>query len=129
MAGKNPVSSTHGHFGERLSSLREASGYSQSKLGKRAGISQRMMAYYESRAALPPGHVLSGLAEALVISVDELVGNAPSATVKPKRTRASQRLLRRLIEMEKLPLKDKRELLSIIDTYLEKHRLAQRTAH
>lgn len=27
--------------------------------------------------------------------------------------------------MEKLPLKDKRELLSIIDTYLEKNRLAK----
>ncbi len=41
------------------------------------------------------------------------------------RTQASRRILRRLQLMEKLPLKDKRELLSIIDTYLEKNRLAK----
>jgi hypothetical protein len=36
--------------------------------------------------------------------------------------------MRRLQQMEKLPLRDKRELLSIIDTYLERHKLAQRAA-
>ena len=81
-----------------------------------------MIAYYERRDALPPGHVLTAFADALGVSVDELLGKK---TAKPvgARTQTSRRLLRRLQQMEKLPLKDKRELLSIIDTYLEKHRL------
>ena len=90
------------------------------------GVSQRMIAYYEKRAALPPGHVLAALADALGCSVDELVGKKGPAK-RTRKTAPSRPLLRRLAHVEQLPLKDKRELLGIIDTYLERHRLAQRT--
>lgn len=84
-----------------------------------------MIAYYEKRDALPPGHVLSALAEALAVSVDELVGNAPA---KPARTSPSRRRLqRRLQQLEKLPLKERKPVLAIIDTYLDRHRLLQRS--
>jgi len=83
-----------------------------------------MIAYYEKRDALPPGHVLSALADALAITVDELVGNAPA---KPTRkSTSSRRLQRRLQQLEKLPLKDRKAVLAIIDTYLERNRLLQR---
>lgn len=84
-----------------------------------------MIAYYEKRAALPPGHVLSALADALAITVDELVGSERAKPVR--RTTSSRRLQRRLQQLEKLPLKDRKALLAIIDTYLERHRLLQRT--
>jgi len=84
-----------------------------------------MIAYYEKREALPPGHVLSALAEALAITVDELVGNEHAKPVR--RSTSSRRLQRRLQQLEKLPLKDRKALLAIIDTYLERHRLLQRT--
>jgi transcriptional regulator with XRE-family HTH domain len=114
-------------FGDRLASLRQANGLSQRQLEKLSGVSHRMIAYYEKRDALPPGHVLSALAEALATSVDELLGKK-THTPGPARSITSRRLLRRLQQVEKLPLRDKRELLGIIDTYLEKHRLAQRVA-
>ena len=125
MPRKKSVQTTATHFGERLTELRETAGLSQRQLARSSGVSQRMIAYYEARAAPPPGHVLSSLAAALALTVDEVLGQAPP-DAKPKRSRVSQRILRRLQEMEGLPLKDKRELLNIIDTYLEKHRLAQR---
>jgi len=111
-------------FGERLASFRHAAGLSQAQLGKACAISQRMIAYYETRGSLPPGHVLTKLAEALAVSVDELVGSKAPRAVSTK-TQSNRRILRRLQQMEKLPLKDKRELLAIIDTYLEKNRLAK----
>jgi hypothetical protein len=88
-----------------------------------------MIAYYEGRDSLPPGHVLATLAETLDLSVDELSGagkavKKPNGSGKPKVTR---HILRRVQQLEKLPPRDKRELLSIIDTYLERHRLAQRS--
>jgi len=114
-----------GHFGERLAELRRSAGLSQLALSKATGISRRMIAHYEGRAALPLGHVLTALANALGMSVDELVGSkAPTAS----KTQASRRLLRRLQQLEKLPLKDKRELLGIIDTYLERNRLLQKAS-
>lgn len=84
-----------------------------------------MIAYYEKRDALPPGHVLSALADALSITVDELVGNEPPKPLR--KSSASRRLQRRLQQLEKLPLKDRKALLAIIDTYLERNRLLQRT--
>lgn len=122
---KSPPSE-NGSFGERLAALRKDAGLSQRRLAKDSGVSHRMIAYYEKREALPPGHVLSSLAEALSITVDELVGNEPAA--KPsRRSSASRRLQRRLQQLEKLPLKDRKALLAIIDTYLERNRLLQRT--
>jgi transcriptional regulator with XRE-family HTH domain len=115
-------------FGDRLAALRQANGLSQRQLEKLSGVSHRMIAYYEGRDALPPGHVLSTLAEALATSVDELVGKKSANSNGAGRSFTSRRLLRRLQQMEKLPLRDKRELLSIIDTYLERHRLAQQRA-
>ena len=118
---------SEGSFGKRLASLRQAAGLSQRKLAKVSGISQRMIAHYEGRAPLPPGHVLAALAEALGITVDALAGLTPELP-SVKRNKASTRILRRLTAMEELPLKDKRELLAIIDTYLEKNRLLERGA-
>jgi transcriptional regulator with XRE-family HTH domain len=126
MPRKKSIAPIEGSFGERLAALRREAGLSQRQLAKSCDVSQRMIAYYEGRSALPPGHVLSFLAEALAVSVDELVGKKVSAP--HRRSRVSQRLLRRLQHLEKLPLKEKKELLGIIDTYLEKHRLSQRSA-
>lgn len=80
-----------------------------------------MIAYYEGRSALPPGHVLEALGEALGASVDDLLGKDSSAhDAKP---RLSRSLLQRLALMERLPLKDKRELFGVIDAYLAKNQL------
>ena len=83
-----------------------------------------MIAYYEGREALPPGHVLTAFADALSTSVDALVGNKPPSKAEA-RSKTNQHLYRRLRQLEELPLKDRREVLRIIDTYLEKHRLTQ----
>jgi transcriptional regulator with XRE-family HTH domain len=117
---------TNLHFGEHLAALRRAAGLSQRSLARVCGISHRMLAYYEGRAALPPGHVLAELSKVLGVGLDELVGNKVPKT-SAKRS-ASRPLLRRLEQLEKLPLKDKRELLSIIDTYLERNRLLQKAS-
>ena len=114
---------TEGHFGERLASLRQKAGLSQREFARIAGSSQRMIGYYETRAALPLGHVLSTLAEALGLSVDELVGKK-TVVATTRGMRVSPHLARRLVLMERLPIKDKREIFSIIDTYLAKNHIS-----
>jgi transcriptional regulator with XRE-family HTH domain len=124
---KRTVSPVQAHFGRRLATLRNDAGLSQRKLARLCDISQRMIAYYEQLEGLPPGHVLPSLASALGTSVDDLIG-AQASESKPKRTRISPHVLRRVQAMEELPLKDKKELLGIIDTYIEKNRLAARAS-
>jgi transcriptional regulator with XRE-family HTH domain len=123
----NHSQSKEDDFGNRLASLRLAAGLSQRQLEKLSGVSHRMIAYYEGRPALPPGHVLALFADALGCSVDELLGKK-TASKPSRKTAPSRPLLRRLEHLEQLPLKEKRELLGIIDTYLERNRLAQRAA-
>ena len=85
-----------------------------------------MVGHYESREALPLGHVLTSFADALGLSVDELVGKKPVKAVS--KNPGSRRILRRVQQMEKLPLREKRELFSIIDSYLERNRLLQKAS-
>lgn len=110
-------------FGDRLAAMRKAAGLSQRQLATQTGVSQRMIAYYETRAPLPPGHVLTLLSEALGSSVDELVG---AKALKPSAARrAHPRLWQRFQQIDKLPARERRELFTVIDAFLERHRLTQ----
>jgi transcriptional regulator with XRE-family HTH domain len=109
-------------FGQRLAELRKRAGFTQKEFGEQLDVSQRVVAYYEGQTDYPPTQLLPRIAEVLGISADELLGmRAPKASVKP----ANQRLLRRLKEIEQLPLAERRQLIGLIDTYLEKNRLAK----
>ncbi len=61
-------------FGQRLASLRKAAGFTQIELAAELGVSQHMVAYYESPAATPPANLLPQIAVALGVSIDELFG-------------------------------------------------------
>ena len=57
-----------------------------------------------------------------IMAAKELLGVKPAKKTKP----VNQRLWRRFRQIEKLPPKEKRQLLSVIDTFLDRDRLAQR---
>lgn len=110
-------------FAQRLARFRQAAGYTQRELADEIGISQRMVAYYEAQTDHPPTHVLPALTEVLGVSADELLGIRP---LKRNRKLGSERLLRRLRQIEKLPVKERKQLVALIDTFIERGRLARR---
>lgn len=106
-------------FGERLAALRQAKGMTQVELGDAVGVSQRVIAYYESEGAQPPGAMLVDLAQALKVSSDELLGlKAVREQTSPK----TARLLKRLRRIEELPPADQRAVLKLVDAMLETRR-------
>ena len=111
-------------FGERLASLRKAAGFTQIELAAELGVSQRMVAYYESPAATPPANLLPQIAAALGVSIDELFG------VGVKRRLVKQdgdsRLRRRLLAIEKLDVAEKRQVLQVIDAFIERGQLKRK---
>lgn len=111
------------NFGERLAQLRKAAGYTQVELAAELGITQRMVAYYEAPTAQPPAHLLPQLADALGVSSDVLLGLAQPR--RPKKI-ATNRLERRLMEIEKLDPKAKRQITQLLDTFIEREKLKQR---
>lgn len=110
-------------FGERLASLRKAAGFTQVELAAEVGITQRMVAYYEAPGAQPPAHLLPQLAHALGVSVDVLLGLAEPR--RPKKI-ATNRLERRLLEIEKLDPKAKRQITQLLDSFIEGEKLKRR---
>ena len=106
-------------FGERLTRLRKATGLTQTELGEKVGLSQRMVAYYEKDEAQPPGPMLIDLANALETTVDELLGktNPKEPLTNPKEAR----FLKRLKRIQELPPQDRRAILKVLDALLAQH--------
>ncbi len=110
-------------FGDYLAQLRKAAGYTQVEFATEVGITQRMVAYYEAPDARPPAHLLPRMAEVLGVGVDVLLGQRQPR--RPKQV-ASNRLERRLLEIEKLDSKAQRQVTQLLDTFIEREKLKQR---
>ncbi len=110
-------------FGERLARLRKDAGITQTALAQELGISQRMMAYYEGATAHPPGHLLPDMARALGVSVEALLG---TETAKRKTKAVDTRMQRRLLQLEKLHPTERRQILQVIDTFIERGQLKKK---
>lgn len=103
-------------FGRRLTTLREAAGYTQQALAEAVGISQRMIAYYETANGNPPVTSLKNLAKALSVSTDQLLG---LEKVTNKNRPRDTRLWRRFTQVEKLPPDQKKKIVDILDAFLK----------
>ena len=100
-------------FRPRLAGLRKAAGLTQIGLAAELGISQRMVAYYESPAAT-----------ALGVTIDEMFG--PPAKRKLAKQEGDSRLRRRLLAIEKLDVAEKRQVLQVIDAFIERGQLKRK---
>lgn len=101
-------------FGKRLAMLRKAAGYTQQGLATVIKVTRRMIAYYEGETDYPPAALLPGLARALMVSVDELLGIVPI-----EETFKIDSLLRqRMQRFSRLSKPNQQALLKVIDTFL-----------
>lgn len=112
-------------FGERLASMRKAAGFTQVELAAELGISQRMVAYYESPDATPPANLLAQIASTLGVSIDELFGRVATKRVLVKQE-GDSRLRRRLLAIDKLDVVEKRQVLQLLDAFIERGQLKRR---
>lgn len=115
MTKKNPLTP---NFGARLAQLRKDQGLTQTELGAKVGVSYRVIAYYEGETKHPPAHLLPGLARALKITTDELLGIKNKDL---KKTSKEVALLRRLRKAEVLSKKDQKILLYFLEALLQKN--------
>jgi len=107
-------------FGAQLARLRQEAGLSQRDLAAEVGISQRMIAYYEKQTAHPPTHLLAILAKALGVSADQLLG---IKEVKSNGRSRDNRLWRRFSQVEQLPQSQRKQIVQILDAFLERDKL------
>jgi transcriptional regulator with XRE-family HTH domain len=103
-------------FGQRLTHLREAAGFTQHTLAQTVNISQRMIAYYETENGNPPVPLLKKLAKALKISTDQLLG---LEKVTSKNRPRDTSLWRRFTQVEKLPPRERKQIVGLLDAFLK----------
>ncbi|QFT57015.1 helix-turn-helix domain-containing protein [Microbulbifer sp. THAF38] len=89
--------------------------YTQKELAEEIGATRRVIAYYETESE----HLLVDLAQALKVSTDELLGVKPVKKIK----QPDSRLLRRIQQIEKLDAATKRQVIQVIDTFIENAKL------
>jgi transcriptional regulator with XRE-family HTH domain len=106
-------------FGERLERLRKAAGFSMREFAAEAGISPRMLFYYEKSGGMPAVDLAPRLARALGVSVEQLLGMEEVRTSRRNGVRDT-RLWRRFKQIEKLPPAERKPIIQVLDAFLSK---------
>lgn len=108
---------TRSDFAKNLIALRKNRGVSQRDLAERTGISRRMIAYYETNAAIPPIEKLNQIAQALGASIADLVD--PSRVDDSVRA-LNTRTLKKVHLIEQLPPEEQKKVMEYAKDLLEK---------
>jgi transcriptional regulator with XRE-family HTH domain len=105
-------------FGQRLHTLREQAGLSQQQLAERLGLTQRAYAHWERNpVALRPEQLLS-LAEALNVSVDDLVGTNGS---KKRGTGPTGKMKQLFEAASRLPRSQQQKITALLEPFIAHH--------
>ena len=112
-------------FGQRLAEIRKDRGITQAQLGEKVGVSNRVIAYYETESGQPPGALLVDLCKALKVSADELLGIKPAK--EPKNPKLA-RLMNRLKKVADLPPADQRSILQHVDALADARKKTRKKA-
>jgi len=108
-------------FGERLFNTRKARTISQTELGKRIGLSRRMISHYEGNAPEgPPLSTLTKIAEALNVTVSYLLGES---TLKVIKDDVKPNIRKHLKALQDLPPKEQKTILHMIEIASEKNKV------
>ncbi|HEU4388774.1 MAG TPA: helix-turn-helix transcriptional regulator [Blastocatellia bacterium] len=117
MAGRPPTREAP-LFGQRLAAFRRAKGWSQSQLAETLDTTRKMIDYYERRAINPSLDFMQRAAEALDVSLAELLGSHPKrARTKPG---PPSQLEVRFDKIKRLPRKEQDFVIKFLDTVLDR---------
>ena len=119
MARKKSVPPTGERTGDRIRRFRLAQGLTQIELGRRVGLSSRMMAYYEVQGGEPRPELLVKMAQVLGVSVDSLTGRQEPSRRPPVQAEELS-LWRRLKRVQELPPHDRKAILKMIDALADR---------
>lgn len=109
-------------FGEKLRQYRVRAGLDQLELGKKVGLTRRMVSYYETAATIPPsGDVVLKLAKVFGVSTDALLDPDPEKIemLEKKELPTDMRQLRRLLRIRLLPRYLQRSVFDHMEALIE----------
>jgi len=115
---KNPAN------GERLKTLRKAASLSQRELATLIGETHTNVAYWETSGNLPRSDVLLPMAQALAVTVEELLGAAkPKASGKP-----AGKARQLFAAVNKLPRRQQEKIFDLLQPFVRDQLQGQQKA-
>jgi transcriptional regulator with XRE-family HTH domain len=108
----------------RLRELREAAGMSLRELARQIGEQPSNVSFWERTGRLPRSNVLTPIAQALGVSVEDLLGES-------KRTRAAvtgSRVRRMFEQVQRLPRRQQDKVCELLEPYLAHNAPAEKMA-
>jgi len=108
------------HFGDNLRRIREQQGYTMSRLAEMTGISKRMISHYETQVKRPALDKIQKLADALKVSINDLMG--PPVEIKIK-NEMPYKLMKKVRVIEQLPTRDQNAIFRLINSLAEKNKI------
>ena len=111
-----PVGMRDESLGQPLARLRKQRGWTQKQIAQRAGLIQELVSNYETDRLRLNADMILRFAEVLEASTDELLRGSKATGAAKKQP--SIKLVRRMEQIEALPLYEQRALLTTIDKFL-----------
>ena len=109
-------------FTERLKQLRQARSLSQTRLAELLGVLPRTYNRWERGGHVPHAEMLVKIADALQVSVDELLGRRDAITEPKIRNPDLHQLVQ---EVDELPDEEQRALIVVMDGLVRSSRVAK----
>jgi len=111
-----PVDTGNETLGQRLARLRKERGLTQKQVAESTGLIQELVSSYELDKLRLNSDMILRFTEVLEVSGDELLRGSKSTVAVKKQP--SIKLVRRMDQIEGLPLYEQRALLTTIDKFL-----------
>jgi transcriptional regulator with XRE-family HTH domain len=108
-------------LGQRIARYRKAQGLTQVQLAETLGIAQQTLAHYEGGRLRIAVAMLSTLADALSVSVEELINDTPAA--KKKRGPAST-LQRQMEQIGRMPRAKQKFITEMLEALIKQQQAA-----
>lgn len=112
----SPVSFGNETLGERLARIRKERGLTQNDVAERTGLTQVLVSDYERDRIRLTAEMAVRFVEALGVGTEELLRPKKKAPLPDDQP--SPKLLRRMKQIESLPVYEQRALLTTIDKFL-----------
>jgi transcriptional regulator with XRE-family HTH domain len=102
-------------IGKRLASIRKSCGFTQSQIAERIGVTQWVITSYEIGRAGISADVLARLCSVLKCSADTIIGLRQDSNAEIP----NLRFIKRIKNIEQLPINQQKALLQTIDMFLK----------
>ena len=113
-----PTAAQKETLGLRLAQVRKEHGLTQVELAERTGLIQVVVSDYERGRLRLPADMALRFAEVLGVTVDELLQPIKKRSAAKAVKQPSLKLVRRMEQIESLPIYQQRALLTTIDTFI-----------